>query len=134
MKCVNKATLLGHVTRDPELKATQTGQSVCTFGVATNRYWKDQRGQKQTAAEFHNVVAWGRVAEFCARNVRKGKPLFVEGYLKTHSWDGVKGDKMSRTEVVLDNIVLLNARPEAKTAEEDETEAIPEAAPAGDAA
>lgn len=110
MKSVNKVTLLGNVTRDPELKATQSGQSVTTFGLATNRVWKDQSGEKQSLAEYHNLVAWGGLAEFCATNVRKGKPLYIEGYLKTRSWDGPEGSKIFRTEIVIENLVLLGQR------------------------
>ena len=110
MKSVNRATLLGNVTRDPELKSTTGGQSVCTFGLATNRTWKDATGVKQSLPEFHNVVAWGAQAEFITQNVRKGNPLYVEGYLKTRSWDGPEGTKIFRTEIVIENLVLLGAK------------------------
>jgi len=110
MKSVNKVMLLGNVTRDPELKATANGQSVCTFGLATNRVWKDQSGAKQSLAEYHNLVAWGGLADFCAQNVKKGKPLFIEGYLKTRSWDGADGKKIFRTEIVVENLVLIGPR------------------------
>ena len=110
MKSVNKVILLGNVTRDPELKATTNGQSVATFGLATNRVWRDQAGEKQSLPEYHNLVAWGGLAEFCAQNVRKGKPLFIEGYLKTRSWEGPEGSKIFRTEIVIENLVLLGPR------------------------
>jgi len=119
MKSVNKVILLGNVTRDPELKSTTGGQSVCTFGVATNRVWKDANGEKQSLAEYHNLVAWGGLAEFCAQNVTKGKPIFVEGYLKTRSWDGPEGTKIFRTEIVIENLVLLGQG-------RRESEAVPE--------
>jgi len=114
MKSVNKVMLLGNVTRDPELKATTGGQSVCTFGLATNRMWKDPKGEKQSLAEFHNIVAWGNLAEFCHQYVKKGKPLYVEGYLKTRSWDGPEGAKIFRTEIVAENVILLGPREEAE--------------------
>lgn len=110
MKSVNKVMLLGNVTRDPELKSTANGQSVCTFGLATNRIWKDQSGEKQSLAEYHNLVAWGGLADFCGQNVKKGKPLFIEGYLKTRSWDSPEGAKIFRTEIVIENLVLLGPR------------------------
>lgn len=110
MKSVNRVTLLGNVTRDPELKSTTGGQAVCTFGLATNRVWKDASGEKQSLAEYHNLVAWGGLAEFSAQNVHKGKPLYVEGYLKTRSWDGPEGSKIFRTEIVVENLVLLGPR------------------------
>lgn len=126
MKSVNKVTLLGNVTRDPELKKTGGGQSVCTFGVATNRVWKDAQGEKQSLAEYHNLVAWGGLAEFCGMNVRKGKPMYVEGYLKTRNWDSPEGHKMFRTEVVVENLVLLGAREEGGTLESGSEERLPE--------
>lgn len=110
MKTVNKVILLGNVTRDPELKATQGGHSVASFGLATNRVWRDSKGEKQSLPEYHNIVVWNGLAEFCAQYVKKGKPLFVEGYLKTRSWENAEGVKMFRTEIIVDNIVLLGAR------------------------
>lgn len=110
MKSVNKVILLGNVTRDPELKSTTNGQSVCTFGLATNRVWRDSNGEKQSLPEYHNLVAWGGLAEFCGQNVRKGKPLYIEGYIKTRSWDGPEGTKIFRTEIVIENLILLGAR------------------------
>ncbi len=113
MKSVNKVILLGNVTRDPQLKETQGGQSVVTFGLATNRVWKDPNGEKQSLPEYHNLVAWGKLAEFINENVTKSKPLFIEGYLKTRSWDSPEGTKIFRTEVVVDNIILVGPRPES---------------------
>ena len=110
MKSVNKVILLGNVTRDPELKSTANGQAVCTFGLATNRVWRDQSGEKQSLAEYHNLVSWGGLAEFCGQNIRKGKPIYIEGYLKTRSWDSPEGAKIFRTEIVVENLVLLGPR------------------------
>lgn len=119
MKSVNTVTLLGNVARDPELKQTKGKHSVCTFGLATNRVWRDSAGQKQSMPEFHSVVAWGPLAEFCAQYVQKGNPLFVQGYLKTTSWEGTKGDTMYRTEIVLEDVTLLGKKkPEEDVAEE----------------
>lgn len=114
MKSVNKVTLLGSVTRDPEIKATTGGQSVCTFGLATNRVWKDPKGERQSLPEYHNIVAWGGLAEFCHQYVKKGKPLYIEGYLKTRSWDGPEGAKIFRTEIVMENVILLGPRETAE--------------------
>ena len=119
MKSVNKVTLLGNVTRDPELKATSGGQSVSTFGLATNRVWKDVSGDKRSLAEFHNIVVWGGLAEFSSQHVKKGKPLYIEGYLKTRSWDSPEGSKIFRTEVVAENIVLLGAKEDPSEAPEE---------------
>jgi single-strand DNA-binding protein len=85
-----------------------------TFGLATNRTWRDPNGQKQSLAEYHNLVAWGKLAEFIDQNVKKGKPLFIEGYLKTRSWDGETGSKVYRTEIVVDNIILVGPRPDGE--------------------
>lgn len=112
MKSVNKVILLGNITRDPELKSTTNGQAVCTFGIATNRNWKDANGQKQSLAEYHNLVAWGGLAEFCSQSVKKGKPVYIEGYLKTRSWESPEGAKIFRTEIVVENLVLLGAKEE----------------------
>lgn len=110
MKSVNTVTLLGNITHDPEIKNLASGQTVCTFGLATNRVWKDAKGDKQSMAEFHNLVAWGKLAEFCGEYVKKGKPVFAEGHLKTGSWENPQGVKLHRTEIVLDNLVLLGAK------------------------
>ncbi len=131
MKSVNKVILLGNVTRDPELKATTNGQSVATFGLATNRVWRDHSGQKQSLPEYHNLVAWGSLAEFCNQYVKKGKPLYIEGYLKTRSWEGTEGAKIFRTEIVIEDVVLLGTRPESEAHadhEELKTEDVPEIA------
>ena len=110
MKNVNKVILLGNITRDPELKKIPSGQSVCTFGLATNRIWKDAKGEQQKAAEFHNMVAWGNFADFCAKSVKKGNPVYVEGYLKTGSWENAQKVKMYKTEIVVDELSLLSGK------------------------
>ena len=123
MKSVNTVTLLGNVARDPELKKSKAG-SVCTFGMATNRVWKDSAGQKQSLPEFHSIVAWGPLAEFCAEYVQKGNPLFVQGYLKTTSWEGKHGEMQYRTEIVLDDLTLLGKKKaEEEVAEESQLSA-----------
>jgi len=128
MKSVNSVTLLGNVTRDPEMKQTSGGQSVCTFGLATNRVWRDPKGEKQSLAEFHNIVAWGGLADFCGQYVKKGKPLYLEGYLKTRSWEGQEGTKIFRTEIVAENVILLGPREEAENGLNTAVSAGPEAA------
>ena len=101
---LNKVMLYGNLTRDPELKALPSGSNVATFGVATNRTYKDKNGAKQEATEFHNVVAFGRTAEVIGQYFKKGRPIFVEGRLQTRSWDDKEtGKKNYRTEIVLEN-------------------------------
>lgn len=101
---LNKVMLYGNLTRDPELKSLPSGSQVATFGVATNRSYKDKDGQKQESTEFHNVVAFGRTAEVIGQYFQKGRPIFVDGRLQTRSWDDKEtGKKNYRTEIVLEN-------------------------------
>jgi len=101
---LNKVTLYGNLTRDPELRALPSGGQVATFGVATNRSFKDKNGEKQEQTEFHNVVAFGRTAEVIGQYFSKGRPIYVEGRIQTRSWDDkATGEKKYRTEIVLEN-------------------------------
>ncbi len=100
---LNKALLIGNLTRDPELKTLPSGKPVVNFGLATNRTWTDQSGQKQQQAEFHNLVAFGKPAELIHQYMKKGGSLYVEGRLQTRSWDGQDGQKKSRTEIIVEN-------------------------------
>lgn len=100
---INKAIVVGRITNDLELKTIGTGRELVSFGVATNRSWKDQSGQKQEKTDFHNVVAWGPKAKTIAQYFVKGQEIYVEGRMETRSWDDEgSGKKMYRTEVVLD--------------------------------
>jgi single-strand DNA-binding protein len=110
MRSVNKVILIGNVTRDPELRQTQSGQAVCTFGLATNREWVTSDSRKKSSAEYHEVVAWAQLADICSKYVRKGKLLYVEGYLKTRSWDTPEGIRKFKTEVVIQDMIMLEKR------------------------
>jgi len=110
MRGFNKAIVAGNVTRDPELRSTPSGKSVTSFGVATNRKFKDASGELQDSVEFHNVVAWGKLAELCSQLLAKGKPVLIEGRLQTRSWEGQDGAKRQTTEIVADNMLLLGAK------------------------
>ena len=102
---LNKAIIIGNLTRDPELTAIPSGQKVCKFGVATNRVWKDKNGVKQETASYHNIVVWGRQAETSAQYLKKGQQVLVEGRIETRSWDDkTSGEKKYRTEIVADRI------------------------------
>lgn len=103
---LNKAILIGNLTRDPEIKTTPSGQQVASFGIATNRTWNDQSGQKQTAVEFHNIVAWRRLAEICAQYLKKGSLVMIEGRIQTRSWQGQDGTTKYRTEIVAENMQM----------------------------
>ena len=105
---LNRVQLIGNLTRDPELRQTGSGQSVCSFGVATNRTWKDASGQKQEQADFHNIVAWGKLGEICGQYLRKGKKIYVEGRLQTREWEGQDGQKRRTTEVIAENMIMLD--------------------------
>mgnify|MGYP003395761550 CR=1 FL=1 len=100
---LNKVQIYGNLTRDVELKSLPSGSAVASFGVATNRTWKDKDGTKKEAVEFHNCVAFGRTAELIAQYMTKGKPIYVEGRIQTRSWEGKEdGKKQYRTEVVVE--------------------------------
>lgn len=103
---LNRAILIGRLTRDPETRTTTSGQTVAHFGLATNRVWNNQEGQRQESTEFHNVVAWARLAEICNQYLRKGSLVMVEGRLQTRSWQAQDGTTKYRTEVVAENIQL----------------------------
>ena len=103
---LNKAFILGNLTRDPELRKTPSGQAVCTFGVATNSFYTDAGGQRQQRVEFHSIVAWGRNAEIISQYVRKGNMILVEGRLQTRNWQDQQNVKHYRTEVVAERIQL----------------------------
>jgi single-strand DNA-binding protein len=101
---LNKAIIIGNLTRDPESKALPSGIQVTTFSIATNRVWKDKNGAKQESADFHNIVVFGRQAETVAQYLKKGSSALVEGRMQTRSWDAQDGTKKYRTEIVADRI------------------------------
>lgn len=105
---LNKVMLIGNVTRDPEVRTTPSGQNVATIGVATNRRWTDQSGQKKEEVEFHNVVAWRKLAEIVGQYVKKGSKIYVEGRLRTRTWDDQSGQKRYRTEIIAENMIMLD--------------------------
>ena len=100
---LNKAIIIGNLTRDPELRSLPSGVKVCSFSVATNRVWKDKNGARQESADYHNVVVFGRQAETVAQYMKKGSSILVEGRIQTRSWeDKTNGEKKYRTEIVAD--------------------------------
>ncbi len=102
---LNKAFLIGNLTRDPELKALPSGINVCSFSIATNRVWKDKNGERQESADFHNIVVFGRQAETVAQYMKKGSQVMVEGRMQTRSWDDqTTNTKKYRTEVIADRV------------------------------
>ena len=106
---LNKVMIIGRLTRDPELRTTPSGTNVCQLGLATNFvYTNQQSGQKVEQVEYHNVVLWRKLAEIAAQYLKKGRRVYVEGRLQTRSWDGKDGQKRSRTEIVADNMIMLD--------------------------
>lgn len=105
---LNKAMIIGNLTRDPEVKTTPQGTSVASFSVATNFVWTDQSGQKQEKAEYHNVVAWRKLADIIGQYLKKGSKIYIEGRLQTRDWTGQDGVKKYRTEIVADNMIMLD--------------------------
>src|ERR1044072_9605876 len=97
---LNKAFIIGNLTRDPELKALPSGTKVCSFGLATNRTYKDKDGARKDATEFHNIVAFAKLGELSAQYLKKGQQALVEGRLQTRSWDAQNGEKKYRTEII----------------------------------
>jgi single-strand DNA-binding protein len=109
MKSVNKVILLGNLTRDPELKQSAGKKPVCVFGLATNRSWTTKSGQKQEEPEYHRIVAWEKLAETCHQYLRKGRKVYVEGRLQSHTYTGQDGVEKTGIEVVLEELVMLDS-------------------------
>jgi len=101
---LNRAMVIGNLTRDPEIKALPSGIKVCSFSVATNRVWKDKNGAKQESADYHNIVVFGRQAETAGQYLKKGQSVLVEGRMQTRSWDATDGQKKYRTEIIADRV------------------------------
>lgn len=112
---LNKAQIIGRLTKDPEMRTTPTGTNVVSFGVATNFVWTDQAGQKKEQVEFHNVVAWRKLAETITKYLKKGSKVYIEGRLQTRSWEGQDGKKNYRTEIVAENMIMLDSKGQSTT-------------------
>ena len=137
---LNKAILIGNLTRDPELRSLPSGIKVCSFSIATNRVWKDKAGVRQESADYHNVVVFGRQAETVAQYMKKGNSILVEGRMQTRSWDDkTSGEKKYRTEIIADRTQFgpkgsgsgapsggSGAPPKASSAEDVDTIEYPE--------
>ncbi len=109
-RSLNKVMLIGNLTRDPVLKTTASGVTVCTFGLATNDNWKDTQGVEKERAEFHSIVAWNKLAEVCAQILSVGMLVYVEGELRTRVWIDEAGTKHFRTEVKVEDMKLLDGK------------------------
>ncbi|MBI3888132.1 single-stranded DNA-binding protein [Candidatus Microgenomates bacterium] len=109
-KSLNRVLLIGNVTRDPELRYTPQGNAVCTFGLATNRSWKTDNGEIREEAEFHRLVSWNKLAELCSQLCSKGRKIYVEGRLQTRTFTGSDNAQHTITEIVIDDMILLDSR------------------------
>ena len=110
---INKVILVGNLGRDPEIRSLPSGQPVASFSIATSRKWKDKEGNRQEETEWHNIVCYGRQAEIAGQFLTKGKQIFVEGRIRTRSWeDRQSGEKKYKTEIICDNFQMLGSRGE----------------------
>lgn len=113
-RSLNRVELIGNLTRDPELRYTPQGTAVCTFGVATNRSWTTESGEKKEDADFHKIVAWNKLAELCSQLLTKGRKVYVEGRLANRSWTGQDGVQKTTTEIVISDMLILDSRKEGR--------------------
>ena len=120
---LNKAEIIGNLTRDPVVKTIASGTPLARFSVATNRIWKDYKSKKQReSTEYHNVIAWGKLAEIIGKYLKKGGKVYVDGRLQTRSWEDKNKNKRQSTEIVADNLIMLghlNKKPSADLAKEE---------------
>jgi len=128
-RSLNRVQLIGNLTRDPELRYTPSGTAVCSFSIATNRNWTTDTGEKKEEVEFHRIVAWNKLAELCSQFLTKGRKVFVEGRLQTRSWNAQDGTQKQTTEIIINDMILLDNRrtgeQEVVAAEEPSSEEKP---------
>ena len=127
-RSLNRAQLIGNLTRDPELRYTPSGTAVCSFSIATNRNWTTDTGEKKEEVEFHRIVAWNKLAELCSQFLTKGRKVFVEGRITTRSWTAQDGTQKQTTEIIINDMILLDNRRSGEqgvVVVEDETQESP---------
>lgn len=115
-RSLNKVLLIGNLTRDPEMRYTPQGTAVCTFGMATNRTWVTDGGEKREETEFHRIVSWNKLAELCSQLLFKGRRVYVEGRLQTRQWTGQDGQSRQATEVVIEDMMVLDSKRQGEEA------------------
>ena len=126
-KSLNKVTLIGNLGKDPDLSYTASGVAVAKFSIATNERWKDQEGNAQERTEWHNIVAWRKLAEICGQYLKKGSKVYLEGKLQTRSWDDKNtGVKRYTTEIIADDLIMLDSK--GSVASDDAAPAVAEEA------
>jgi single-strand DNA-binding protein len=111
MGSINEVTLVGNLTRDPELKQSEGKKPVCIMGLATNRNWTDEKGDKHEVPEYHRFIAWDKLAETCHQFLRKGRKVYAEGRLQSHSYTGQDGIEKTGVEIVLEKLEMLDSMP-----------------------
>jgi len=135
-RSLNRVQLIGNLTRDPELRYTPSGTAVCSFSIATNRSWTTDTGEKKDEVDFHRIVAWNKLAEICSQFLTKGRKVFVEGRLQTRSWNAQDGTQKQTTEIVINDMILLDNRrtggQEVVAAESEASASVPSDAKAMD--
>src|SRR3989338_8404978 len=107
MAGVNKVILIGNLGKDPEIRYTPQGAAVCNFSIATSRAWKDKDGNKKEETDWHNIVAFGKLAEICGEYLSKGRQIYIEGRIQTRAWDDKDGNKRYTTEIVANTVQFL---------------------------
>jgi len=122
-RSLNRVQLIGNLTRDPELRYTPSGTAVCSFSIATNRNWTTDTGEKKEEVEFHRIVAWNKLAELCSQFLTKGRKVFVEGRLTTRSWAAQDGTQKQTTEIIINDMILLDNRRDGSSSESAHEEA-----------
>ncbi|MFH1388115.1 MAG: single-stranded DNA-binding protein [Patescibacteria group bacterium] len=125
----NKAIVAGNLTRDPEIRSMQNGQQVANLGIASNRYYNDQQGNRQEKTEFHNIVAFGKLADICAKYLKKGTLVLVEGRLQTSNWEGKDGVKRYKTEIIMESMQMGPRRDGSGAERQSQSQERPEQSP-----
>lgn len=118
-RSLNRVQLIGNLTRDPELRYTPQGTAVCTIGLATNRSWTTDSGDKKEEVEYHKIIAWNKLGELCSQLLSKGRKIYVEGRLSTRSWTAQDGAQKTTTEIVIDDMIILDSRREQAPESQD---------------
>jgi len=122
MKSLNKVQLIGNLTRDPELKYTATSMAVCSFTVATNRSWTTDTGEKKEEVDFTKIVSWNKLAEICGQLLKKGRKVYIEGRLSNRSYEDKEGVTKYISEVVINDMILLDSKPQTESSESSKSE------------
>ncbi|MBI4035933.1 single-stranded DNA-binding protein [Candidatus Daviesbacteria bacterium] len=115
----NRIELIGNLTRDPELRYTPSGSAVCTFGIATNRYYTTSDGEKKEETDFHRLVSWNKLAEICNQFLKKGMKVFISGRLQYREWEGQDGQKRRDAEITIEDMIILSPKGNGEPAPED---------------